>query len=127
MQSSLSIIKEAMRFIFWPIKKKSCKYSIISLKNAIQAIPKNKEGVIRISLIVEKHRVKVGIADNGTGIPLLMKDKLFQPNFTTKTSGTGLGLAIAKTIIEDFKGSIEVESEQGKGATFYLIFPELEG
>lgn len=52
-----------------------------------------------------------------------LKGKLFQPNFTTKSSGMGLGLAIVKNIVENSKGEIWFESEFNKGTVFYLALP----
>ncbi|OWF56924.1 hypothetical protein B1H41_22500, partial [Xanthomonas vasicola pv. vasculorum] len=65
----------------------------------------------------------IEIEDNGKGIPLTLHDKIFVPNFTTKTSGTGLGLAFVKQAIENAGGNISFTSVIGKGTTFYLNFP----
>jgi signal transduction histidine kinase len=52
-----------------------------------------------------------------------MQQKIFSPNFTTKTSGTGLGLAICKAIVEKANGNIWFETQQSKGTTFFVTFP----
>ena len=70
-----------------------------------------------------KGRAIVEIQDNGTGISPETEKKLFQPNFTTKTSGTGLGLAIVKNIVEDAGGAIWFYSKVGKGTSFFVSFP----
>ncbi|MBO7497552.1 MAG: GHKL domain-containing protein [Salinivirgaceae bacterium] len=93
------------------------------IKNAIQAIPKKQKGRINISLRCFKGRAVVEIQDNGTGISPETESKLFQPNFTTKTSGTGLGLAIVKNIVEDAGGAIWFYSKVGKGTSFFVSFP----
>jgi len=69
--------------------------------------------------------VVVTITDTGIGIPDNMKDEIFEPFFTTRQvgKGTGLGLSISYGIVKDYGGTIEVESEVGKGTTFKLIFP----
>lgn len=92
------------------------------IKNAIQAIPENKEGKIEIVLKEEKNSFIVSIKDNGGGIPDEMKSKIFVPNFTTKSTGTGLGLAMVKNIINAFNGEIWFESAENEGTTFYLRF-----
>ena len=61
--------------------------------------------------------------DHGTGIPVEMRQKIFIPNFTTKSSGTGLGLAICHGIVEKANGDIWFETEEGKGSTFYVALP----
>lgn len=93
------------------------------VKNAVQSIPKGQEGIINIEIIKKAGRGIVKVIDNGIGIPWELQDKLFQPNFTTKTGGMGLGLAISKRIIEDLNGRIWFETEEGKGSCFYVELP----
>jgi signal transduction histidine kinase len=97
------------------------------IKNAIQSIPKNREGKIYINLRQQRNRAIVEIKDNGVGITPEMEQKLFQPNFTTKTSGTGLGLAIVKNIVEEAEGAIWFISKPQKGTSFYVSFPIAKG
>lgn len=92
------------------------------IKNATQAIPDDKKGKIEIAIKQEGAHVLVSLRDNGSGIPNQMKDKIFVPNFTTKTTGTGLGLAMVKNIMTSFNGEIWFESEENEGTTFYLKF-----
>ena len=66
------------------------------------------------------------ITDTGTGIPPELHDKIFQPNFSTKTSGTGLGLAIVKQGVEDLRGEIGFETRAGVGTTFWIRLPLAE-
>jgi len=102
--------------------------AIINLiKNAIQAIPENGNGKIIIEIVDEKESAVVKVTDNGKGIPDNLKESIFVPNFTTKTSGAGLGLAITKNIVENFKGEIWFTSEQGSGATFFIRIPVFRG
>ena len=93
------------------------------IKNAIQAIPQKRKGRINISLRCFKGRAVVEVQDNGTGISPETEPKLFQPNFTTKTSGTGLGLAIVKNIVEEAGGAIWFRSKPGRGTSFFVSFP----
>lgn len=93
------------------------------IKNAIQAIPDGVRGHILLDLDVFNDKVRIKIIDNGTGIPEDVKDKLFLPSFTTKSSGMGIGLAMVKNIINNTNGKISFKSELGKGTTFFLEFP----
>ena len=90
------------------------------VNNAIQSIEDNKQGEIKISLTKENNQYYVSVGDNGTGIHEDVKQKIFQPNFSTKSYGTGLGLAMCKRIIEQHNGSVWFESEANKGTTFYF-------
>ncbi len=69
-------------------------------------------------------QVWLRIADNGPGIDETVLQKMFSPFYTSKANGTGLGLAICKTLIDAHDGSIEVNSEAGRGAEFLLSFPK---
>ncbi|MBK8808151.1 MAG: GHKL domain-containing protein [Bacteroidales bacterium] len=94
------------------------------LKNATQAIPESKNGEIQVA--IQKHKttsVEIIIKDNGPGIPEHLKERLFEPYFTTKTSGSGLGLSISKNIIESFNGTIRFESESYIGTKFIIVLP----
>jgi signal transduction histidine kinase len=95
------------------------------IKNAIEASHENEKAVIRISLSRQNGEVLVAVKDQGSGIPEEMRQKIFSPNFTTKTSGTGLGLAICKAIVEKANGTIWFETAEGKGTTFFVLFPVL--
>jgi signal transduction histidine kinase len=73
-------------------------------------------------------RLEISVTDTGIGITEESKKRIFDPFFTTKKmgEGTGLGLAICEKIIKEHSGSIEVESEVGKGSTFLISIPVLE-
>jgi two-component system nitrogen regulation sensor histidine kinase NtrY len=94
------------------------------VKNAIQSIPENQtEKTILVSVKKEENNVLILVKDNGIGIETENIDRIFEPKFTTKNSGMGLGLGIIKNIIENYKGSITFETEQGEGATFTVSLP----
>jgi two-component system nitrogen regulation sensor histidine kinase NtrY len=94
------------------------------LKNAEQAIPADRKGLITINAFVSVSNIIVVVKDNGSGIEESVKDKLFIPNFTTKTTGTGLGLAMVKNSVEMFNGTITFETQVNKGTNFTLSFPK---
>ncbi|SFB91017.1 HAMP domain-containing protein [Parapedobacter composti] len=98
------------------------------IKNSIEATTLSKRRCyIDISLTYDpdKHIV-IAIRDNGHGITPEAREKLFQPNFTTKSSGTGLGLAFVKQAVEGMGGSISYETQVGKGTVFYVRIPSAQ-
>lgn len=94
------------------------------IKNAIQAIPTKKEGEIEVIISDTDSSILIEIKDNGTGIPTEQQEKIFVPNFTTKTTGMGLGLAMVKNIIENTNGRIWFETTENIGTTFYIELPK---
>ena len=93
--------------------------------NGMQAVEPGKKPQIRVWLWLSDRAVFLEISDNGKGIPEELRDKIFIPNFSTKSQGSGLGLAIAKSGVETAGGKIWFETEVGKGSTFFLTFPLL--
>ncbi|NNG06560.1 MAG: PAS domain S-box protein [Desulfobacteraceae bacterium] len=103
---------------------------VVNARNAMEAkqgefARGEVESILTVRSFRENICVVVTVTDTGTGISDDLKDKIFEPFFTTKEvgKGTGLGLSISYGIIKDYDGTIEVESELGKGATFKLTFP----
>ena len=95
------------------------------VKNGIQSIPESRKGIIRVGLERDKDNiVKITFADNGKGIPEEIRDKLFQPNFTTKSGGMGMGLAITYNIIRSLGGRIWYDTQLHEGTTFHVELPE---
>jgi len=96
-----------------------------TLNNAIDAIGKNGEVMIKSQFLPKNSEISVEITDNGPGIPKEKMDKIFDPFFTTKEvgKGTGLGLSIVFSILEKLGGRIMVASEEGKGTTFTIYLP----
>jgi signal transduction histidine kinase len=93
-------------------------------KNAIQAIPSDREGVVNVDIQDAGDLYQISIKDNGNGIPKDKASRIFEPNFTTKSSGTGLGLAICKNIMESINGKIWFVSEENTYTIFYLEIPK---
>ncbi|MFO7842536.1 MAG: ATP-binding protein [Bacteroidales bacterium] len=93
------------------------------IQNGIQAIPNERKGVIKIKADKIPDFVKMTIEDNGVGVPEDLREKLFRPNFTTKSGGMGLGLAIVKNIVENAGGTIRYDTQLKTGTSFYVTFP----
>lgn len=93
--------------------------------NARQAI--TGDGTITLRCSSERSRVCVEVADTGSGIPKDIQERIFDPYFTTKPpgQGTGLGLTAVARFVRGSNGSIRVDSEPGRGATFKMSFPAL--
>jgi len=94
------------------------------IKNALQAIPSNEEGLIKLFLTDEGDHYLVEVRDNGVGINDEQAKKIFVPYFTTKSTGTGLGLAMSQQIIENMNGKIYFKSKITKGTSFFVSFPK---
>jgi signal transduction histidine kinase len=92
--------------------------------NAMQAIPTGSKGLITISIKTMNQKHQIIIQDNGIGMSEDQQNKVFSPNFTTKSSGMGLGLAMVKNIVESVNGNITFSSREGFGTTFVIELPE---
>lgn len=95
------------------------------LQNAVEAASSKPRRVITVEESVDAEYVTISITDNGEGIPENTREKIFTPNFTTKSSGTGLGLAMSKSIVENAEGQIWFSTVEGEGTTFYVKIPLL--
>jgi two-component system NtrC family sensor kinase len=95
------------------------------INNAIDAIGKGGEILVRTSFLSSSNEIMIEIVDNGPGIPKENLGKIFDPFFTTKEvgKGTGLGLSIVYSIVEKLGGRIMVASEEGQGTTFTIYLP----
>jgi two-component system NtrC family sensor kinase len=94
------------------------------LINALEAMPKGGKISIETKSVHGK-KVEIMLKDSGEGIPHRNLRHIFDPFFSTKEAekGTGLGLFVAYGIIQEHKGTIKVESEMGKGTTFFIVLP----
>jgi signal transduction histidine kinase len=94
------------------------------IKNAIQAIPSTVDGKIAVLIHHEEGHYIIEIKDNGSGISEDKKNKIFVPNFTTKSTGMGLGLAMVKNSVENAHGSIWFETKVQVGTSFFVKLPK---
>jgi len=93
------------------------------LKNALQSIPDGQRGRVEVVLRAEGTDAIAEVRDNGTGIAEADQQRIFQPNFTTKTSGMGLGLAMVKRMVEQAGGTVRFETRMDEGTTFIVSLP----
>ena len=100
----------------------NCVLNLIS--NAMEAI-EGENGKITVNTLDDKKNseVRIEVKDNGNGIPKDKVNEVFNLFYSSKKKGTGLGLAVTKKIIDEHKGKILVESQEGKGTTFTIILP----
>jgi two-component system nitrogen regulation sensor histidine kinase NtrY len=95
------------------------------LKNASEAIAsksENEPGEVDFRLRADGDRLFVEIADTGCGIPVEIRERLFEPYVTTRQRGTGLGLAIVKRIVEDHHGRLDISNRPEGGALARMEF-----
>lgn len=94
------------------------------LNNSFDAIEKQNEKIIRLSIQKKENMIRLSISDNGPGVPKELRDKIMQPFFTTKEvgKGTGLGLSISQGIMKKHGGDLELV-ESFSGADFVMILP----
>ena len=126
---------ENVRFVWRPLKDKvfvqADKTQMNRLftnlfANAVEACNGNSFCLIEVNESRQENILRISIKDNGEGIDPEMQERIFVPNFTTKSSGTGLGLAMCKGIVEQAKGNIWFETSQGKGTTFHVELPIMD-
>ncbi|MEK7996822.1 MAG: PAS domain S-box protein, partial [Planctomycetota bacterium] len=98
------------------------------LENAIQAADRTRTRQVVISGAVQDERVELRFCDNCGGITPENRDRIFEPFFTTKPrgQGTGLGLCIVHDVVTRVGGHVRLESEVGKGTTFFVTLPVYE-
>lgn len=94
------------------------------ITNAIHAVENVDQPKIVVKITEKNEEIEISVYDNGKGISEDNKGKIFEPKFTTKTSGMGLGLAMLKNIMETYNGTINFESKENVGSTFYVRFPK---
>jgi len=90
-------------------------------RNAAEAM--KGRGAIDVTVTGDGSGLAVTVADHGPGIPADLRQRVFEPYFTTKDDGTGLGLALVRVTLEAHRGTISVGETPGGGATFAIVFP----
>ncbi|WP_282135365.1 ATP-binding protein [Seonamhaeicola maritimus] len=85
----------------------------------------NYQPMVNLRTVKDKNNITISVTDNGDGIPNHIKDKIFQPFFTTKPTGegTGLGLSLSYDIVKAHGGKLNVDTKEGKGTTFTIVLP----
>jgi signal transduction histidine kinase len=104
------------------IDPKFIKQAVLNLMlNGVQAMPDG--GELILSAKQQEGQARIDIIDTGSGIPPEAVANIFMAYYSTKRSGTGLGLAISQRIAREHGGSLNVQTEAGKGSDFYLLLP----
>ncbi len=95
------------------------------LNNAADAIKETgrRDGVVIVSTLLINEELVLSVSDNGKGMPLEVKNRLFKTHLTTKPKGHGYGLTTCAKILEHHGARIQIESEVGFGTTFRFLFP----
>ncbi|KRO89472.1 MAG: histidine kinase [Cryomorphaceae bacterium BACL29 MAG-121220-bin8] len=96
------------------------------IKNAIEACDTIENPLIQVIIKKIKDRVLIEIKDNGIGISKELSEKIFEPNFTTKSSGMGLGLGMVQNLVNSYGGKITFKSKVNSGTSFTISFPILK-
>jgi two-component system NtrC family sensor kinase len=92
-------------------------------RNAIQAMAETESPWLRVEVLGIDDRLAVRVSDGGPGIPVSVRDKIFDPFFSTKSEGSGLGLSVSFAIARAHGGDLRVATEIGRGTTFTLLLP----
>ena len=111
-----------MTFSLSPIKKSSFP-SIAAWVNTL--VVSWKEAADKKESVAKEAFVSIRVTDNGIGVPNENKERIFEPQFTTKSSGMGLGLGMVKNIVERYGGTISLTSTSEK-TTFEVSFPAIQ-
>jgi two-component system sensor histidine kinase FlrB len=93
------------------------------VQNSLQAVP--NDALINININCRDQHVELSIKDNGKGIDTVLRDKIFEPFFTSKVNGTGLGLAVVQSVVRAHQGSITLVSGLDESAHFLIRLPLL--
>ena len=118
----MNLIEKYEKLPIIKLDREMIKQVLINLMfNSIQAM--HKGGDMEIGTKMENNNILIYIKDTGTGIDDEIKNRIFEPFYTTKSDGSGIGLTLAKSIIEAHNGNINFESEKNKGSVFFISLP----
>jgi signal transduction histidine kinase len=121
-KSNVNLIEKYEKLPITKLDREMIKQVLINLMfNSIQAM--HNGGDMEIGTKMENNNILIYVKDNGTGIDEEIKDRIFEPFYTTKSDGSGIGLTLAKSIIEAHNGKINFESEKNKGSAFFISLP----
>ncbi|MBP7792300.1 MAG: hypothetical protein KA120_04475 [Candidatus Goldbacteria bacterium] len=121
-KSNVNLIEKYEKLPIIKLDREMIKQVLINLMfNSIQAM--HKGGDMEIGTKMENNNILIYIKDTGTGIDDEIKNRIFEPFYTTKSDGSGIGLTLAKSIIEAHNGNINFESEKNKGSVFFISLP----
>ncbi|HEY7528711.1 MAG TPA: ATP-binding protein, partial [Candidatus Deferrimicrobiaceae bacterium] len=98
------------------------------LTNAAQALERaDAEKIIGVSSEVKDNRIVVCVSDSGPGVPPAIRDKIFDPFYTTRQDGYGIGLSFSRRVVADHGGALTVDSSRWGGAEFRIELPLRDG
>jgi signal transduction histidine kinase len=113
-----------------PLDQNLCEQVFLNLvQNAYEAMDSDG-GTFRVEVSETRSNgrkgVQVRLSDTGPGVPLEMREQIFNPFVTTKKTGVGLGLSIVSKIVDEHHGTIRLENTGASGASFVIFFPAEE-
>lgn len=118
---SISLISEHREAYVSARKTQITRVLVNLISNAVQAVENQSHGRILITLQKGEESYRISVEDSGSGVPDSLTNRLFKPNFTTKSGGTGLGLAICSSIMQQSQGTIAYERSQNLGGASFVI------
>ena len=124
----IKLTRNLKKGVIAPCDPERLRRAIINvLTNSIQALEEEsgRKGLLKVQVRQQKERSEIAVSDNGPGIDEAIREKIFEPMFSTKNFGVGLGMPIVKNIMEEHGGDIEIESTPGQGTTVTLWLPHV--